>query len=466
MNTKNILNNIKTAFSAQGISLIASSAMSLLVPKVLGVEGFGYWQLFVFYASFTGFFHLGLNDGVYLLNGGKQRSQLHLRSLNSQFLLGMLIQLVMALAVALFAFFSEEDPSRAFILVATAFNLVLTNASGFLGYLFQAVNETRLFSLSTVADRAPFFVVLVLMVLFGIDDFRCYVALYLLTKGLSFAFCLWNARDMISSGFAGLGEAWRDIVRSVRVGIKLMLANIASMLVLGVARALVDAVWGIEEFGRVSLSLSLVNFFITFVTQVSMVLFPALRRSGRSELALLFRQIRAVLVLAFPLAYVLYFPMVWILSVWLPQYSESMGYLALLMPLCLFNARMDLCGSTFLKVLREERVLLLLNMATVVVSTVFTCVGVFVLQSLDAVLVGISFSVALRAIAAEAWVASELGERLDFTAISEAALSVVFVCSATCLVGFAAVLLVIVSYASFLFANRDKLRSVAMLAKH
>ena len=466
MDKTSILHNIKTAFSAQGISLVASSAMSLLVPKVLGVEGFGYWQLFIFYASYTGFFHLGLNDGVYLLNGGKQRFQLHLRSLNSQFLLGMSIQLLMALAIAAFVFASERGSSRTFILAATAVNLVLTNASGFLGYLFQAVNETRLFSLSTVADRAPFLVVLVLMVLLGVDDFRCYVALYLLTKGLSFAFCLWNARDMLFSGFSGLGEAWRDTVRSVRVGIKLMLANIASMLVLGVARALVDAVWGIEEFGRVSLSLSLVNFFITFVTQVSMVLFPALRRSGRSELASLFRRIRDALGLVLPLAYILYFPMAWILSAWLPQYSESMRYLALLMPLCLFNARMDLCGSTFLKVLREERVLLLLNAATVIVSTVTVCIGVYVFESLDAVLVGVSFSVAIRAIAAEAWVASELEERVNLTVFSETALSAAFVCAATCVGGIPAVLLVMAVYGFFLFVHRDKLRPLIMAARH
>lgn len=66
MNFKSLASNMVTAFAAQGVSFLASVAMSLIVPKVLGVETYGYWQLFVFYASYSGFFMLGLNDGVYL----------------------------------------------------------------------------------------------------------------------------------------------------------------------------------------------------------------------------------------------------------------------------------------------------------------------------------------------------------------------------------------------------------------
>jgi hypothetical protein len=74
MNFNTLARNIAVAFLAQGVSFFASIAMSLLVPKVLGVETYGYWQLFGFYASYSGFFMLGLNDGIYLIEGGKTRS--------------------------------------------------------------------------------------------------------------------------------------------------------------------------------------------------------------------------------------------------------------------------------------------------------------------------------------------------------------------------------------------------------
>ena len=77
MNLKNkFWNNIIFAFLAQGISLFLSVLMSLIVPKFLTVRDFGYWQLFIFYFGYVGFFHFGLNDGVYLKYGGKSYDEM------------------------------------------------------------------------------------------------------------------------------------------------------------------------------------------------------------------------------------------------------------------------------------------------------------------------------------------------------------------------------------------------------
>ena len=63
MNYSSIARNTMIAFAAQFISLSVSVVMSLLVPKIVGVADYGYWQLFMFYTTYSGFFHLGLNDG-------------------------------------------------------------------------------------------------------------------------------------------------------------------------------------------------------------------------------------------------------------------------------------------------------------------------------------------------------------------------------------------------------------------
>lgn len=66
MNKKSLIRNLIYAFSAQGISLILSVLMSMIVPKLLGVEDYSYWQLFIFYIGYVGFSHFGLTDGIYL----------------------------------------------------------------------------------------------------------------------------------------------------------------------------------------------------------------------------------------------------------------------------------------------------------------------------------------------------------------------------------------------------------------
>ena len=64
-----VILNIIYAIGAQALSMLLSILMALFLPKVLGIREYSYWQLFIFYISYAGFFHLGLNDGVYLKQG-------------------------------------------------------------------------------------------------------------------------------------------------------------------------------------------------------------------------------------------------------------------------------------------------------------------------------------------------------------------------------------------------------------
>lgn len=460
MNIRNIKYNAIVAFASQGVSMLTSVVISLLVPKVLGVEEYGYWQLFIFYSNYVGFFHFGLNDGVYLLSGGRSRDEIDKPSVGSQFRFELVFQLFLGTVIAGFSVLSAPEAERAFVLVAFASYMVVCNLAGYLGYVFQAMNETRLFSFSIVLDRFAFLVPLFVMVVLRTADFRPYVVGYLVSKTISLIWCCWKARDILAAPPLEVAESVRESIASVRVGFKLMIANVADMLILGVARALVDAVWGIEAFGRVSFSLSLVNFFITFVTQASMVLFPALRQSGEGERRAVYRGMRDVMEVAFPAVYALYFPMAWLLSAWLPQYAESMKWLAVLLPVCVFNTKMDVCCTTYFKVLRQERILLAVNAVTVVASAATSLVGVFALGSLEAVLVGAVCCIAVRSAWSELRLDREMGVARSPMLAPELLLTGAFVVLALLLPGAWALLVYCVLYGTYLIANKGEVSSI------
>ena len=134
---KKFKNNIFFAFGAQTVSMLMSIMMSLFVPKLLNVTNFGYWQLFIFYYGYVGFFHFGLNDGVYLKYGGVEYNKLDKDLIGSQFKMGAFFQSIFALLIMLFAFFFIKDNNRQFVLYATAIVLVINNVALYLGYVFQ-----------------------------------------------------------------------------------------------------------------------------------------------------------------------------------------------------------------------------------------------------------------------------------------------------------------------------------------
>lgn len=462
MNYRSLARNIGTAFLAQGVAMLLSIIQTLLVPRLLGTTQYGYWQLFIFYQGYVGFAHLGLNDGIYLVKGGQPRDVINKRSVMSQFVFGVCFQLVFALAIVLLACNGGFGPDREFVIACTGIFLMVQNAANFLSYLLQTMNETRRSSYSVIVERLTFLVPLIVLLAVRYHSYQPFVISYIFSSVAQLYYCAWYCRDFFRAGLEPLPEVAHEAWASIRVGFKLMMANIASSLALGAARFAIDAAWGIETFGELSFTLSMVNFFLAFMSQASMVLFPALRQVPENEVKRFFLNARDSMSLFFPVIYVLYYPMVWLLSLWLPKYANSFVYFVFLIPICVFDSKMNICCTTFFKVLREEGRLLWVNVWTCIASALLTLVGVFFLQSIFVVIGGAVAAIVGRSIWSESYLSRELSVLSSRrVTVSELALTMVFIVSAMLLPAPGALAAYCTAYAAFLIMFRDRARELA-----
>lgn len=448
-----------SAAVAQGFSFAVSLLTSLLVPKVLGVADFGYWQLFIFYFNYVGAFQFGLNDGIYLIKGGQRRKELSKSEVTSQCLVGFAAQTLMALAVIAAIVAMQLEPQRLFVIVACAVLMPLYNLACFFQYLLQAIDETRAYSRSVMVDRGAMLVLLSVLLVFKADSFEVYVYAFCAGKALQLAYLLLWSRDILTTSLLGLEASLSTSWASVRVGIKLMIANLASTLILGMMRFAIDGYWGLEEFSRVSLALSMANFFLTFVMSVTMVLFPTLRQMEGGRLRAFFDAVQNALELMLPAVLLLYLPAKLVLSWWLPDYAESFEYLGLLLPLCLFDGKMSALYSTMFKVQRMEGTLLILNVATMVMSACLATLGALVFHSLDFVLISGTASVVLRSILSGAILSRRMLGSSHFS-LGEIVLSAVFICGSLIFESMEAAAVYLVAYALYLFLRRESLRKL------
>ena len=90
----NILKKISFSFCANIFSVFVSMLMILVLPKIMTMEDYGIWQLFMFYFSYVGFFHFGWIDGIYLRYGGQNFSALSRKTFGGQFWLLLILLLV------------------------------------------------------------------------------------------------------------------------------------------------------------------------------------------------------------------------------------------------------------------------------------------------------------------------------------------------------------------------------------
>lgn len=405
---KEFITNLGTAFLAQGISFSAGLAISFLTPKVLGVEKYGYWQLFLFYVEYVNALAFGLFEGMYLKLGGKKYDGLDHDLIGSEWKVYVLIEGLIACILAVFVYFSNINADRKFILFCCCICIVIINSNDYLGSLLQAVNRTKVFSVSVIIYNLLWFIAVAAICFFNFNTYKIIVIMYVCGHVAAGIYLMSKTRETIFAKKDKKKLVLLDMQENVKIGVKLFLASYASSLIIGSVRLIVDGYWGIEIFGKVSFALSIAYFFLRFINQVGIVLFPALRRVQDNRLKEIYLSTNTGLSTVLPAILLLYIPIKMALSWWLPQYSESLIYLGLLLPICVFDGKMQLLYDTYYKVLREEKRLMLLNISTMVLSVFLTIIGIYVLRSILAVIVGIVISIGMRSVRANIFLAKRM----------------------------------------------------------
>ncbi len=397
MDSRLLAKNLWFAFLSQGVALLCSVLTTLIVPKIMGVEDYGYWQYFVFLVSYVSFFQLGVNDGVYLTHGGESRSRIDKGLIKKEFGLSLMMQALFMSAIISLSICFARDSDKFILYIGAAVYMVISNATFFLGYIFQCMNETKLYSASIVVDRLVFLIPLLFCVLLRVTDCGVYIAAYIFARCVAFAYCAYHARDFFLSASPSLCTGLRALVHDMRLGLVMTVANVCGMLILGIARYAIEVRWGIAVFGQLSLSLSLVNFILMFISQLSMVLFPALRQSSSSELGRLYSSFRDFALILLPLAFVIYYPLSLFVVAWLPEYAESLSYFVFLMPIVLYESIGDMICTTFFKVRCEPERVLMVNLISLTAAAVGSYVAVFYISNVYAVIVFAVLALAIRA---------------------------------------------------------------------
>lgn len=360
--------NIGYAVASNSAALVVSLASVLLLPKVLSIADYGYWQLYLLLAGFVGLANLGLNDGVFLRYGGTSFDDLNRPVIAGVFWL-VLSSTVAIGAVGVAMAYAYGGPYT-WVLVCVSLAVPVTNARSLLLFVLQATNRIGSYALGSVVDRVLFSLGLLSLLLFpglGVGWlFSADLVARAVSVGLACLLCI----SILVAWPGPLSEVLREAGRSIRAGSKLLIAGVASQGILGVIRISVERRWGIEAFGNVALVLSAVHFFSAFITAVALALFPWLRTLERSRLPQIYLPFRDVLTAAGFGLMLLYAPLILAFEAWFPQYGDAGRFMVALFPLVIYEAKISLVMTTYLNVVRRERELLIVNLIAFGVSCV------------------------------------------------------------------------------------------------
>lgn len=462
---RSFIKNFIYAFGAQCVSMLASLVVTFIVPSLIGVKEFAYWQLFLTYVTYVNISRLGLIDGMYLRIGGKEYGELDYNLLSQERRIFILFQSVIAAIILIAILTLNLEGDRTFIFASCCVCIIIINANNYLGYIFQAVNLTRIYSVSVILQNVTWFVAVVIILIFKIYSFKVIVLMYVVGHICAGIYLMLHAKEIVRHRSEEKSRVVRDIKENVACGIKLMAALYAGNLIIGSARMIIDASWGVEIFGYFSFSLTLANVFLTFINQVSIVIFPALRKVKTEKQKDAYYIMRNVLSLFLPLVMLGYLPITIIVHFILPQYEQSLIYLPAFLPICTFDGKMQMMCSSFFKSMRKETTLLIINLATLAGSITMALIGVYVIQKIDWIAYGLLIIIAGRSVVSELILSKAMDVRIYYELGQEIGLVVLFVVLARYFTADYMFVITGVVYLMYLLLNRKRITTVIAMGK-
>ncbi|MGV3162887.1 lipopolysaccharide biosynthesis protein [Streptococcus hyovaginalis] len=377
----NILKNFGYVISSNLLTLIVSSVVILILPKVIGVNEYGYWQLYTFYLTYIGFFHFGWCDGIYLKFGGENYSALDKKYFASQVSSFIIFQSIISLLSIIASLLFSKNSSTLFIFLALSLNFVITNTRLLFIYTLQTTNRIKEASIITISDRFIYVIFLLFLLFSNNTSFQRMIIADNIARVISLFCALYICKDITFISDRKLVQI-KDSWDNIKVGSNLMLANIASSLIIGVVRFAIQKGWDIATFGKVSLTLSLSNLVMTFINAIGIVVFPMLKRTSSDKLALVYKSMRLILMLTLLTMLIVYYPLRIILEYWLPAYKDSLEFMGMVFPMIVFEGKTSLLLNTYLKAMRQEKLIFKINFLTTIISIFMAVLSVVILKSL------------------------------------------------------------------------------------
>ncbi len=465
VNTKflNFIKGFLQAVSANVIRLMISILLTLLLPKLLGVEEYSFWQLYLFYVTYTAYSSLGFCEGTYLKYGGKEYNELEGRTMASQFWTLALYEVLFSLVCGVIFIQFVPDGQKSFILCLALISSIFDILRYLLQCVLQATNRIKEYARVVTSERVLFFVFLMITLLLGYRDYRLLIASEILARIVSMIYAMILCREKVFVRFSFDKASFSESKELVGIGFKLLLATLASQLVIGIVRFMIELRWGTVVFGKVSLTLSLSNMVITCIGAVSIVLFPVLKNMEKDKLDELYETMRMVLTVPVLFVLLFYAPMKLILSAWLPQYAESLRYLAILLPICVYETRSYALINTYFKAYRKENDILLVNVVTVILSLILSSIAVLLCDSLDLAVVSIVVLMIFKSVYAEWIMKKYVNIHVLVDNMLEIVLTLIFIVSSMMLTEGMAFVVYLIAYAAYLIIRSKKI--IAQLKK-
>lgn len=454
-----IIRNFSFVLVAQITILLISIARAIILPKFLSIEGFGYWEIYWFYSSYVVLFCFGYNDGLYLNYGGYNITDLPaklIRTANKVLLTGLIIISISVVSILLL---TGNNLVR-FPFIFVLLNIPVVCLTGTLIYIFQITNKFKDYTLFSTLDKILVMTVILILLFINNNNYKYVIVADFIGRIIVLSIMIFKLRSFVFGEYASINEAIRFLWDNSSSGIKLMIANLMGMLLIGGGKIIVQIFGDIEEFATYSFGFSITGLILTAVSAVSLVLYPSIKRISRERYPQLFVDVNTFTQVIGGGALLLYFPCYLFLSWYYPQYVNILPYLNAFFLIVYANIKISVLTNTFFNAIRLERQLLIANICCVSFFMITGVIFYNLMPYLWVIAACTSMAMLLRYIVCEYYLSSKYHTVNIRRQIVEIIFLVLFVCSTSLLSLSNSFVIVLIAYLIWILFNKRQIEAL------
>lgn len=362
MEENNFLKNIAQVMFGNAALLLSQVLTGFVLPKLMSVESFGNYRIFMLYGTYAGLLHFGFVDGILFKYGGKNIDDIKREEISKYYSVFIVIEAITSMVIIAISVLFFSGSKYGFIFFAIGIYNFVLNVVTFFQYFSQAIMRFGLVSSASLIQAATISMIIISILiskLIGFSkgvNYRTYVVMYIgvycvLLVFYTLGYKQSNQYNKISItskyGTNGINEVFK-------VGLPITIAYQISNLTLNLDNQFVSMFFSARTFAKYSFAYNLISITVSVVLAVATVLFPYLNKLGKAAaLKQYINNIDYILLFAYA-SLISYYPVRIIIQWLLPKYQESLVYFRILSPGVAITLCITVIVSNYYKVMDDN----------------------------------------------------------------------------------------------------------------
>ncbi len=444
------INKIIYAMITQFFIVVCSLVIGFVLPKYMGSEQYGYWQIYYFYLNYINLATFGFNDGIALRYGGYDEDKLPLSKIRSAIWILSQALLILTIFIIIGTGIVDLSSERRFIYITLAISLPFVCMMNIIVTIFLSVNRQAIYNRVNLVNKLISSIAYLILILIGIKSFQSIIMSDIVIRLILTLICVYIGRKFIFGLKDRFTEGFTEVKQNISAGKFITVGALASAFIPMAGRVVLEHNESIQTYGIYSFAMSLLGIIVTFASTAGMVFFPIMKRISIDNLPLYYTKLKEINNLILYISLLAYIPITMIINQYLTDYQPVLSYAFILFVMCIPLGKMQTLITVYYKIFRMERQYFLANISGALIMLISTYIAYYCFGNVFAVATTTTIIFTLWSDVLELYLMKRMNLKLDKSVLEELMIMLAFLAAASTKnliilsIGYTMVLLIVI----------------------